>query len=90
MPTQALPSATVTLSVLWLLSLIHICLERRHEIVRRYNEAFSGIDGIKTPFNAADVYHAYHLYIILSDDEGGFIALHIVNAELNTTMSVVP
>ena len=25
----------------------------------------------------------------LSDDEGGFIALHIVNAELNTTMSVV-
>ena len=24
----------------------------------------------------------------LSDDEGGFIALHIVNAELNTTMSV--
>ena len=28
-------------------------LERRHEIVRRYNEAFSGIDGIKTPFNTA-------------------------------------
>ena len=25
----------------------------------------------------------------LADDEGGFIALHIVNAELNTTMSVV-
>ena len=36
-------------------------LERRHEIVRRYNEAFSGIDGIKTPFNTADVYQAYHL-----------------------------
>ena len=39
-------------------------LERRHEIVKRYNEAFSGIDGIKTPFNAADAYHAYHLYVI--------------------------
>ena len=46
-------------------------LERRHEIVRRYNEAFSGIDGIKTPFNAADVYHAYHLYIIQVADRLG-------------------
>lgn len=30
-----------------------------------------------------------HCHADLSDDEGGFIALHIVNAELNTTMSVV-
>ena len=29
------------------------------------------------------------LSVDLSDDEGGFIALHIVNAELNTTMSAV-
>ena len=52
-------------------------LERRHEIVRRYNEAFSGIDGIKTPFNAADVYHAYHLYIIqVADRLGLYNYLH--------------
>ena len=52
-------------------------LERRHEIVRRYNEAFSRIDGIKTPFNAADVYHAYHLYIIqVSDRLGLYNYLH--------------
>ena len=52
-------------------------LERRHEIVRRYNEAFSRIDGIKTPFNTADVYHAYHLYIIqVADRLGLYNYLH--------------
>ena len=52
-------------------------LERRHEIVKRYNEAFSGIDGIKTPFNAADVYHAYHLYVIqVADRLGLYNYLH--------------
>lgn len=46
-------------------------LGRRHEIVKRYNEAFSGIEGIKAPFNAAGTYHAYHLYIIQVDDRLG-------------------
>ena len=46
-------------------------LDRRHEIVKRYNEVFSKIDGIKTPFNATDAYHAYHLYIIQVDDRLG-------------------
>ena len=34
-------------------------LERRHEIVKRYNEAFAEIDGIKTPFNAAAVSYTH-------------------------------
>lgn len=46
-------------------------LDRRHEIAKRYNDAFSEIAGIKTPFNAVDVYHAYHLYIIQVDDRLG-------------------
>lgn len=39
-------------------------LDRRHQLVMRYNEAFSKVEGIKVPYNADDVYHAYHLYII--------------------------
>ena len=46
-------------------------LDRRHEIVKRYSEAFSRIDGIKIPFNATHVYHAYHLYIIQVGDRLG-------------------
>lgn len=39
-------------------------LDRRHQIASRYNEAFSKIEGIRIPYVADDVYHAYHLYII--------------------------
>ena len=46
-------------------------LGRRHQIVECYNEAFSKVPGIRTPFNAVDVYHAYHLYIIQVDDRLG-------------------
>ena len=46
-------------------------LERRHELVSRYNEAFANVDGIKVPYNAPDVYHAYHLYVIQVEDRLG-------------------
>lgn len=46
-------------------------LERRHELVSRYNEAFSNVSGIKVPYNAQDVYHAYHLYVIQVEDRLG-------------------
>ena len=62
-------------------------LERRHEIVRRYNEAFSGIDGIKTPFNTADVYHAYHLYIIQVADRLGLYNYPVSYTHLADIMS---
>lgn len=46
-------------------------LKRRHEIADRYNQAFSNISKIKCPYVAEDVFHAYHLYVIQTDDRLG-------------------
>lgn len=46
-------------------------LRRRQQIARRYDEAFSGIEGIRTPRRADDIYHAFHLYIIQVEDRKG-------------------
>ncbi len=46
-------------------------VETRRKLVKRYNEAFKDIAGIRTPYEAADVYHAYHLYIIQVYDRLG-------------------
>lgn len=46
-------------------------VERRRELVARYNEAFKDVEGIKTPYEAQDVHHAYHLYVIQVDDRKG-------------------
>ena len=43
----------------------------RRQLVAQYNKAFTGVDGIKTPFEAADVCHAYHLYVIQVADRKG-------------------
>ncbi len=45
------------------LSRLNWSIERRQAIALRYNEAFKGTD-IVTPKVAADISHAYHLYII--------------------------
>jgi len=46
-------------------------VEIRRELVHKYNEAFKDVKGIKTPFEAVNVYHAYHLYIIQVEDRKG-------------------
>jgi len=46
-------------------------LVRRQEIARRYDEAFRDVEGIRIPFRAKDIYHAFHLYIIQVDDRKG-------------------
>ena len=46
-------------------------LNRRHQLVDRYNEAFSKIRGITTPYSADNIYHAYHLYVIQVEDRLG-------------------
>ena len=46
-------------------------LDRRQQIARTYNEAFAPISGIRTPYVAENIYHAYHLYIIQVDDRLG-------------------
>lgn len=39
-------------------------IERRKEIVKRYNDAFANIDGIVTPFLKEDCNSSWHLYVI--------------------------
>jgi len=38
--------------------------ERRREIVRRYNQAFSQFEELQTPVERHDVEHAWHLYVL--------------------------
>lgn len=61
-------------------------LERRQEIARRYDEAFKNITGIKTPYRADDIYHAFHLYIIQVPDRKGlydFLHEHGIYAQVH-------
>ncbi len=46
-------------------------LERRQQIAKKYDEAFAGIEAIKTPKRTDDIYHAFHLYIIQVPDRKG-------------------
>lgn len=46
-------------------------VELRRKLVCKYNEAFKNVPGIKTPFEAKDVFHAYHLYVIQVEDRLG-------------------
>lgn len=46
-------------------------LHRRHEIAAKYDEAFAGVPGIKTPEVEKGIYHALHLYIIQVPDRKG-------------------
>lgn len=39
-------------------------LQRRNEIAKRYDEAFSLYNQIVTPYRASNIYHAFHLYVI--------------------------
>lgn len=67
-------------------------VEKRNAIARKYNDAFSNISGIRTPFVADDVYHAYHLYVVQVEDRKGlydylrknnvFAQVHYVPAHL--------
>lgn len=60
-------------------------VERRRDLTKRYNEAFKELGTIKTPYEAKDVYHAYHLYIIQVDDRRGlydFLRTHGIYAQV--------
>ena len=58
-------------------------LERRQEIARKYDEAFAGIDGIRTPMRDGDIYHADRkgLYNFLHDN-GIYAQVHYVPLHL--------
>ena len=42
-------------------------VQRRREIVRKYNDEFKSIDWLKIPFEKPDVYSAFHLYVLQID-----------------------
>lgn len=44
-------------------------VERRREIVKRYNEAFSDVPGITIPFEKDDRRSSWHLYVIRLNPE---------------------
>ena len=46
-------------------------LERRNEIAKKYNDAFSGFNSIVIPKVLPLFYHAYHLYVIQISDRLG-------------------
>lgn len=49
------------------LSKVERFLERRYELVKRYDEAFGGIREIGRPLQSPDVQSAWHLYVIRVD-----------------------
>lgn len=53
---------------------------RRDEIIKRYDDAFEDINGIRTPQDAEDADPLYHLYIIEVTDEFGCDRQEFVNA----------
>lgn len=47
--------------------------QRRREVARRYTEALTGLQGVRTPHEARDGEHIYYLYTLLVDKvEAGF------------------
>ncbi len=46
-------------------------ISRRLRIADRYDEAFRDVPGIKTPYRAGDIGHAFHLYVIQVADRKG-------------------
>ncbi len=46
-------------------------LEQRNKIAQKYNNAFQNHPGIPTPVIQKQVFHAYHLYVILTDERKG-------------------
>ncbi|MDR0560035.1 MAG: UDP-4-amino-4,6-dideoxy-N-acetyl-beta-L-altrosamine transaminase [Prevotellaceae bacterium] len=55
-------------------------LKRRNEIANRYNNAFADVKKIKTPFTGENIFHAYHLYVIQTDNRKGlYDYLHAAN-----------
>lgn len=43
-------------------------IERRRQLVKRYNEAFARVEDIHIPVEKKDVFHAYHLYVVQVPD----------------------
>jgi len=65
---------------------LNYSLERRNEIARQYDKAFKDIEQITIPYRAENIYHAFHLYIILAEDRKGlydYLREHNVFAQVH-------
>lgn len=49
---------------LWQLRKLEGFQRRRREVVRAYNDAFSGVEALETPVERPEVEHAWHLYVL--------------------------
>lgn len=61
-------------------------VERRRQLVQRYNDAFASIKGILPPVERSDVEHAYHLYVIQVEDRLGlynYLRKHQIFAQVH-------
>lgn len=69
--------------------------DRRKEIVKKYKEAFSNLDGIKLPPEAEYTTHSWHLYVVrleldkLTIDRDKFIEL-MAEANIGTSVHFIP
>lgn len=69
--------------------------DRRKEIVKKYEEAFSHLDGIKLPPEAEYTTHSWHLYVVRLDldkltiDRDKFIEL-MAEANIGTSVHFIP
>ena len=69
--------------------------ERRREVVRQYNTAFSQIDALQIPVERTDVQHAWHLYVLrlnlakLSIDRAQFIE-ELKARNIGTSVHFIP
>jgi UDP-4-amino-4,6-dideoxy-N-acetyl-beta-L-altrosamine transaminase len=68
---------------------------RRREIIKHYNEAFNNIDWLTTPYEKAEVYSAFHLYVLQFDfDKIGKDRKHVMEelleAGVGTQVHYIP
>ncbi len=68
-------------------------VNKRNQIADNYTQGFENVAGVKTPFVSADVFHAYHLYVIQVTNRKGlydflrknnvFAQVHYIPVHLN-------
>ena len=64
-------------------------LSRRQEIAKRYNGAFSSMSQIKTPSTQENINHAWHLYVIQTDNRSDLYN-HLRNSNVFAQIHYIP
>jgi dTDP-4-amino-4,6-dideoxygalactose transaminase len=80
---------------IWQLRKFHQAQQRRHEIAAAYNEAFAQIPELQVPAVRDDVQHAWHLYVLRTNNVRGTISrddliCELDNRRIGTSVHFVP